>query len=314
LNLKIIERALVNSQQYLKRGLWGIVATPFSSPNFIIDTNSLRKEISLFSSIGASGVVALGVFGEGAALNSSEQIEVVKTVIDEANGLPIVVGISERTTATAIEQASEILAVAHGQISALMVQVNTPSPQALIKHLHQIYNQTKIGIVLQDYPVVSGVKISVNQILETVAECPFIVAIKSESPPTSQAIAGLSAKTDIPIFGGLGGVGLLDELAAGAAGAMTGFSFPEGLLETLNAWNLSGIDAAREAFSKWLPLANFEAQPGIALAIRKELLKLRGVFNESIVRAPAPEFPEILRPMLMSHLDAAQIILSKMKG
>jgi 4-hydroxy-tetrahydrodipicolinate synthase len=300
--------------QYLKKGLWGIVATPFLTPDFVIDKSALRREIKFFRSIGATGVVALGVFGEGAALDSHEQIDVVSTVIDEAQGLPIVVGISERTTATAIEQAKGILAVADGKVSALMVQVNTPSPQELIEHLTQIYNQTKLGIVLQDYPVVSGIKISISQILETVKQCPFIVAIKSESPPTSQAIAGLSAHTDIPIFGGLGGVGLLDELAAGAAGAMTGFSFPEGLLETLDAWNSHGADAAREAFSKWLPLANFEAQPGIALAIRKELLKQRGIFNESIVRAPAPEFPEILRPMLMSNLAEAEKILKKSKG
>jgi len=304
----------VGSVQYLKTGLWGIVATPFLTPDFVIDKSSLRREIKFFRTIGATGVVALGVFGEGAALDSHEQIDVVSTVIDEAQGLPIVVGISERTTATAIEQAKGILAVADGKVSALMVQVNTPTPQELIEHLTQIYNQTKLGIVLQDYPVVSGIKISVSQILETVKQCPFIVAIKSESPPTSQAIAGLSAHTDIPIFGGLGGVGLLDELAAGAAGAMTGFSFPEGLLETLDAWNSGGADAAREAFSKWLPLANFEAQPGIALAIRKELLKQRGIFNESIVRAPAPEFPEILRPMLMSHFAAAEKILKKSKG
>ena len=304
----------MGSVQYLKKGLWGIVATPFLTPDFVIDKSSLRREIKFFRTIGATGVVALGVFGEGAALDSHEQIDVVSTVIDEAQGLPIVVGISERTTATAIEQAKGILAVADGKVSALMVQVNTPTPQELIEHLTQIYNQTKLGIVLQDYPVVSGIKISVSQILETVKQCPFIVAIKSESPPTSQAIAGLSAHTDIPIFGGLGGVGLLDELAAGAAGAMTGFSFPEGLLETLDAWNSGGADAAREAFSKWLPLANFEAQPGIALAIRKELLKQRGIFKESVVRAPAPAFPEILRPMLMSHFAAAEKILKKSKG
>lgn len=304
----------MNTVKYLERGLWGIVATPFSSPDFTIDELSLRREISLFRSIGASGVVALGVFGEGAALDSTEQIQVVRTVIDEAKGLPIVVGISERTTATAVEQAKRIVNSTGDNISALMVQVNSPSPAILVEHFTHIYNQTKLGIVLQDYPVVSGIKISINQILETVKQCPFIVAIKSESPPTSQAIAGLTAKTDIPVFGGLGGVGLLDELAAGAAGAMTGFSFPEGLLETLNVWNAQGIDAAREAFGKWLPLANFEAQPGIALAIRKELLKQRGVFTESIVRPPAPEFPEILRPMLLSHLAAAQKILNSSKG
>lgn len=300
--------------KYLDSGLWGIVATPFLKHDFEIDQSSLRREISLFRSIGARGVVALGVFGEGVALNAAEQVEVVTTVIDEAQGLPIVVGISERTTAPAVEQAKRIVASTGENVTALMVQVNSPRPEILVEHLRRIHQETNLGIVLQDYPVVSGIKISVKHILETVKQCPFIVAIKSESPPTSQAIAELALETDIPIFGGLGGVGLLDELAAGAAGAMTGFSFPEGLLETLNAWNEEGREKAREVFSKWLPLANFEAQPGIALAIRKELFKARGIFSESIVRPPAPGFPEVLRPMLLDHLAAAQGFLNNGKA
>jgi 4-hydroxy-tetrahydrodipicolinate synthase len=58
--------------QYLKKGLWGIVATPFLTPDFVIDKSSLRKEIEFFRSIGATGVVALGVFGEGAALEGPQ--------------------------------------------------------------------------------------------------------------------------------------------------------------------------------------------------------------------------------------------------
>jgi len=54
-------------------------------------------------------------------------------------------------------------------------------------------------------------------------------AIESETPPTSVVVAHLVAKLDVPVFGGLGGVGLLDELLAGSAGAMTGFSHPAAL-------------------------------------------------------------------------------------
>ena len=96
----------------------------------------------------------------------------------------------------------------------------------------------------------------------------------------------------MPVYGGLGGVGLLDELAAGAAGAMTGFSHPEGLQAALTAWADGGFRAAREAFAPWLPLVNFEAQPGVGLALRKEVLRRRGIIAESIVRPPAPKLPK----------------------
>ena len=112
--------------------------------------------------------------------------------------------------------------------------------------------------------------------------------------------------TKVPIIGGLGGVGLIDELEAGAAGAMTGFSYPEGLIEAIQAYSEKGFEGAREAFAKWLPLANFEAQPGIALAIRKRIYQERGIFTESTVRPPSPKMPKNLEPLMFKHLKIVQ--------
>ncbi len=97
------------------------------------------------------------------------------------------------------------------------------------------------------------------------------------------------------MFGGLGGQGLLDELMAGAAGAMTGFSYPEALIACVRAWQQDGYEAARDALLPYLPLINFEQQAKIALAIRKECLRQRGLIEDSGVRAPAAAFPETLR-------------------
>lgn len=294
---------MTNRQTALGRGLWGILATPFAGPDCHVDEVSLRREVALFRDLPATGLVALGVFGEGAALDTAEQRQVVTTVVDEAGGLPVVVGLSARHTAPAIEQATTAMQSAGDALAGLMVQVNTASPEVLARHLTAIHRATGAGIVLQDYPVVSGVRISSAQILATLAECPFVVAVKSEAPPTSAAIAELTAGTDVPVFGGLGGVGLLDELAAGAAGAMTGFSRPEGLLAALQAWEAGRMPAAHQAYARWLPLANFEAQPGIGLALRKEALRRRGIFSEALVRPPAPSMPAALDPILTMHLD-----------
>lgn len=303
----------MSAPQYIGSGLWGILATPFNASDFSVDEKSLRREVALFKKLGATGVVALGVFGEGAALNSHEQESVVEIVCDEASHMPVIVGISERTTATALEQAERAAGAAGAQLAGLMVQAHSANPQILSTHYSAIHQATGAGIILQDYPVASGVKISVTQVLQTLALCPFIVAIKSESPPTAQVIASLTSKTDVPVFGGLGGVGLLDELAAGAAGAMTGFSYPEGLLEALRAFDESGFESAREVFSKWLPLANFEAQPGIGLALRKEILKQRGIFTDGAVRPPAPVLPEELRPIMKAHLEIAEKLLRTLR-
>ncbi|HET7534663.1 MAG TPA: dihydrodipicolinate synthase family protein [Nocardioidaceae bacterium] len=293
----------------LGKGLWGVLATPFHGPDLDVDLDSLWREVDLYLRVPADGLVVLGVFGEGVALDSAEQAAVVGEVAKQAPGTPLVAGVSARTTAVAVEQARTAVEAAGPALAGVMVQANTTDPAVLTRHLAAVHQATGAGIVLQDYPEASGVRITAEQILAVLAECPFVVAVKSEAPPTSTAIGRLTARTEVPVFGGLGGVGLLDELGSGAAGAMTGFSHPEGLRAALDAWAAGGYEAAREAFAPWLPLVNFEAQPGVGLALRKEILRQRGIFADSSVRPPArPAPPELLR-LLPSHLASVQGLL-----
>lgn len=295
---------------HLAPGLWGVLATPFSGTDFAVDTDSLRREVQLYTALPATGMVVLGVFGEGASLDAQEQALIVRTVAEQGKGTPLVVGLSARSTAVALEQARTAVMAAGSNLAALMVQANSSDPEVLAAHLTAVHRATGAGIVLQDYPVASGVNISAAQILAVLAQCPFIVAVKSEAPPTASAIARLTGATSVPVYGGLGGVGLLDELAAGAAGAMTGFSHPEGLQAALSAWADGGFRAAREAFAPWLPLVNFEAQPGVGLALRKEVLRRRGIIAESIVRPPAPKLPPALADLVGAHLEAVRVVMA----
>ncbi|MCY7402744.1 MAG: dihydrodipicolinate synthase family protein [Nocardioides sp.] len=287
----------------LPSGLWGVLATPFHGPDLKVDLASLRREVDLYLGVPADGLVVLGVFGEGVALDSTEQATVVETVAERAGSTPVVVGVSARTTAVAVEQGRTAVAAAGEHLAGLMVQANTADPEVLAAHLQIVHATTGADIVLQDYPVASGVQIGTEAILRVLDRCPFVVAVKSEAPPTSAAIGRLTARTDVPVFGGLGGVGLLDELAAGAAGAMTGFSHPEGLRMALDAWADGGFPAARRAFAPWLPLVNFEAQPGVGLSLRKEILRRRGVFSDAAVRPPSPQAPETILHLLAHHLS-----------
>jgi 4-hydroxy-tetrahydrodipicolinate synthase len=283
-----------------------VLATPFSGPELAVDHDSLRRELEAYAAVPADGLVVLGVFGEAAALNSAEQASVVASVVQHSE-LPVVAGVSGRTTAAAVEQAVGVVRAGDGRVEAVMVQAHSADPDVLARHLRAVHSETGVSIVLQDYPETSGVRISPAQVLAVLEQCPFVVAVKSEAPPTAAAIGALTAKTSVPVFGGLGGVGLLDELAAGAAGAMTGFSHPEGLRAALAAWTSGGYAAAREAFAPWLPLVNFEAQPGVGLALRKEILHRRGIFTSGAVRPPSRPVPGVLLDLMQDHLSAVPL-------
>jgi 4-hydroxy-tetrahydrodipicolinate synthase len=290
----------------LAPGVWGVLATPFHGPGQAVDHRSLRAEVEFYRQAGAAGVVALGVFGEAASLSLAEQAEIIATVAEAGGGMPVVAGLSPRATAPVVELARCLRQAGGAALIAVMAQVNSANPETVRRHLDTLHEDCGVAVVIQDYPVASGVTISPGALAAVAVECPYVAAIKCEAPPTAAAIAILARSVSVPLFGGLGGVGLIDELTAGAAGAMTGFSYPEGLIAAVRAHAAGGFDAARDAFSPWLPLANFENQPGIGLAIRKEILRRRGLIAESAVRSPAPGFPADLASLLENHLRAAE--------
>jgi len=254
----------------LERGVWGILATPFNADGSV-DPSSLERQVGLLARAGARGVVALGVFGEAARLDAAERTHVAITALTAASrlGLDTVIGITTLDRAETVAQAQVAVAVATevgggaalrpgGLLRGLMVQVPSDDPDLLAEHLTAVHAATGAGIVVQDYPRSSGVTIASDVLAQVVAALGFVVAVKVESTPTPLAVATLASGCDAPLFGGLGGVALIDELGAGAAGAMTGFSFPEGLVATVAAFESDGIDAARDVWARWMPLAVFE--------------------------------------------------------
>jgi len=287
----------------LASGVWGVVATPFQGERLEIDHASLDRLVRHYAACGVAGLTVLGVFGEAARLTRDERHAVLRTVA-AAVDLPMVVGTTSTATGPVIEEVELIRDALGGPPAAAMVQVNTADPDVLAAHLTAVHTATGVPVVAQDYPVTTGVKISTTALIAALTGMPGLAAVKAESPPTPLSVAALTEALDVPVYGGLGGIGLLDELACGAAGAMTGFSYPEGLVAACTAWRQGGYDAARQAFAPYLPLINFEQQAGPALAIRKRCLQVRGMFTEASVRPPAPGMPAALEEQLARHLSA----------
>jgi len=287
----------------LASGVWGVVATPYDD-SLALDLSSLRRLVGHYASIGVSGLTVLGVFGEAASLSRAERRRVLGAVADEVD-LPLVVGLTSLATAPAVEEVRATQEAIGDRLTAVMVQVNSPVAAVVGEHLQAVVDETGAAVVIQDYPLASGVNIpglALKQVAESVTG---VAAIKAEAPPTPPGVAALSS-VGVPVFGGLGGLGLLDELACGSAGAMTGFSYPEALISCVAAFAEGGYPAAVQAFAPYLPLVNFEQQAKIALAIRKECLRVRGLIDHAGVRPPAVGLPEALREQLLRHMAYAE--------
>ena len=87
---------------------------------------------------------------------------------------------------------------------------------------------------------------------------------------------------------------------------MTGFAFPEMLVNVVRLCKADNYEAASDLFDAYLPIVRLEQQPGAGLAIRKEILRRRGALESNITRAPGPvlsreDHAEITR--LLSRLE-----------
>lgn len=284
----------------LEAGVWGVLPTPFSS-DLSVDYASIESAVSYYREEGSTGLVALGVFGEAGRLSPQEQRRVLEVVGTAAGDTPVACGVSAVDLTAATEQAA-MYSSALPSLHAVMVKVPSPDPVTTADHLRSVARAAGAGVVVQDYPVDTGVTITSEALAEAIERCDVAVAVKAEAPPTAISITRILSRVDVPAFGGLGGAGLLDELAAGSAGAMTGFSHPAGVWAAVRAYRSGGFAEASRAYAPWLPLANFEGQPGIGLAIRKETLCRRGVIRCASVRPPGTALPEEARAHLALHL------------
>jgi len=117
-----------------------------------------------------------------------------------------------------------------------------------------------------------------------------LVMLKHEDWPGLNKLSKVRASDGrrVSILCGNGGIFLPEEMARGADGAMTGFAFPEMLVEVIRLCNEGAHDLASDLFDAYLPLVRLEQQPGAGLAIRKEILHRRGALTSNAVRLPGP--------------------------
>ena len=277
-------------------GVHWMLATPFSQDESV-DTGSIPLLVHKAKESGCRGVVCLGVTGEAARLTDRERRLVVKTVVESADGLPVTVGTTAAGTAAAVEYSQEAQALGAAAVMVSAPAMGKPNDNALFTHYARIADGVSVPIVVQDYPRTSGVHMSPQFIAKVAETVPAARYLKLEDPPTPDnitAVRGLIGDK-MGIFGGLGGVFLLDELSRGSAGAMTGFAYPEVLVEICRHMAEGDRTRAEEVFYRCLPLMLFEFQEGIGVAIRKYALFSRGLIDCPKVRHPGPGITEETR-------------------
>jgi 4-hydroxy-tetrahydrodipicolinate synthase len=293
-------------------GVYPILATPFHDDERP-DLESCDRLVRFMAGLGVDGVTVLGVLGEANRMLDREREALIRTAVQAAEGrLPVIVGTSHSGTqaAVALSQMAQELGA-----QAVMVTPHAeavPNDQRVFEYYRAIGAGIRIPIVLQDHPASSGVHMSAPLMLRIVNEVANVAAMKEEALPTAPKIRALldgMTTRRIPILTGLGALYAQFDLEAGSSGFNTGFAFPDILTAMVKAAKAGDLARMRAIYTRVLPLIVFEQQPGVA--IRKEILRLRGAIRGNRVRHPGaniqPAVAEQLRALIEQVLPGIDI-------
>ncbi len=296
----------MNTLNETAQGVYLITVTPFKD-NGELDLPSTDRMVDFCLERGVTGLTVLGIMGEATKLTAEESRLFVRQVLARVQGkVPVVVGASAPGFAPMGELTKSVMDM--GAAGVMVAPPSTVRTDDQISSYFEMVNETlgpDVPWVLQDHPVSTTVQMSTAVVLKILKNSPRCVMLKHEDWP---GLAKLSAictamqkgelrKISI-LTGNGGGLFLPEELVRGANGAMTGFAYPEMMVDVCAAYAAGNVERAFDIFDAYLPLAKYEQQGGIGLAVRKHILAERGAIASAAIRKPGPK---------LSALDIADI-------
>lgn len=274
------------------KGVYAIATTPFFDDG-TIDFDSIDRLTDFYHQGGCTGVTILGIMGEAPKLEPDESRAIVKRVTSRAK-IPVIVGVSSPGLAGMRSLARDSM-----DMGAAGVMI---APQPSLRTDDQIVSYFAHAVeaigedvpwVLQDYPLTLTVVMASSVIAKIIANHTSCLMLKHEDWPGLEKISKLRAMQhagvlrDFSILCGNGGLFLDFEAERGADGAMTGYGFPDTLTEMVELFSSGQRDAAHNLFDAHLPLIRYEQQQGVGLAVRKHVLKRRGLITSDAQRKQA---------------------------
>lgn len=296
----------MNTFNETAEGVYLITVTPFKD-NGELDLPSTDRMVDFCLDCGVTGLTILGIMGEATKLTAEESRMYVRQVLNRVQGkVPVVVGASAAGFAPMSELTKSVMDM--GAAGVMVAPPSSVRTDDQICSYFDMVNETlgpDVPWCLQDHPTSTGVQMSSSVVLRILKNSPTCVMLKHEDFPglaKLSAVRSAMEKGDLRnisiLTGNGGGLFLPEELVRGANGAMTGFAYPEMMVDVCKAHKAGNVERAFDIFDAYLPLARYEQQAGVGLAVRKHILAQRGAIASAAVRKPGPK---------LSALDLADI-------
>lgn len=275
------------------QGVFPVVPTIFTEDG-ALDLTGQRRCVDFMIDAGSNGLCILANYSEQFALGDDERDLLTRIVIEHVAGrVPVIVTTSHFSTRICAERNKRAQ-----ELGAAMVMVMPPyhgatfrvPEDAIQAFFGEICAGLKIPVMVQDAPA-SGTTLSPAFLAKLANEIEALSYFKIETAGAASKLRELIRLGGDAIEGPWDGeeaITLMADLDAGAKGAMTGGGYPDGIRQITDAYFAGRRDDALAAYSRWLPLINYENRQAGFLAA-KTLMKEGGVISCDRPRAPWPE-------------------------
>jgi 4-hydroxy-tetrahydrodipicolinate synthase len=290
----------------LFKGIIAYPVTPFSEANGQVDSNALKQSIERLIADGVHAIAPLGSTGESAYLSDAEWDAVAdESVRAVRKRVPVVVGISDLTTANAVRRARFAERAGADAVMVLPISYWKLNEQEIFDHYATIARSVGIPIMVYNNPATSGIDLTPQLIARLVREIDNVTMVK-ESTGDIQRMHALyrASNGEIPFYNGSNPLAL-EALCAGAAGWCTAAPnlIPKLTLDLFAAVSNGKLDEARNVFYKQLPVLEFILKGGLPTTI-KAGLRIQG-FDAGVPRAPLKPLADAEVKRLEALLEAS---------
>jgi dihydrodipicolinate synthase/N-acetylneuraminate lyase len=218
---------------------------------------------------GVHGLVLMGTVGEGNSLNADEKRRVLQAAVEVSGGSPVIVGVSEFTTATAASFARDAERLGASGLMVLPAMVYVPTAAELEYHFRTVAAASGLPIMLYNNPPSYRVNIDIAT-LARLADVPSIVAIKESAADSRRFTDIINAfGRRFVLFAGLDDVAF-EALTLGATGWVSGLTnaFPVESLRFYESLRQGNLDEARRIYRWFMPLLHLDAEHDLVQSIK----------------------------------------------
>jgi dihydrodipicolinate synthase/N-acetylneuraminate lyase len=294
----------------LEPGIVASLVTPFTTADEV-DGERLRAIVRFALAAGVDGLMCTALAGEGNMLTGRELCAVIEAVLDEAAGrVPVVVGVSGRSFADGIAaiRCAERAGAAALLVGARPYADSSDSPEDQVVRLA---HESRVPVMLQEAPGYVGRGFGVAAIERILTRAETVKHLKIEGGPSAVRRVVVALGDRVSVWGGDGGMYLLDCLRAGAAGVMPGVEIVDLLVRAERAERSGDRPRADALVARVLPVIVLLMQSlADYVAGAKAILATRGLLVEQRTRLEGATLDPVQRQILADQFASLADLLA----